>query len=83
MFKVQKKDGSLQDYDKAKIISGLVRSSTTPEEAEKIVVEVEAWLPTVAVEGIVSSLDIRNKVLEILRTVNPTAVANFENYQRA
>lgn len=83
MFKVQKRDGSLQDYDRAKIISGLVRSSSTPEEAEKIVVEVETWLPTVAVEGIVSSLDIRSKVLEILRTVNPSAVENFENYQKA
>lgn len=83
MFKVQKKDGSLQDYDKAKIVSGIVRSGTTPQEAETIIVEVETWMPTVAVEGIVSSLAIREKVLELLRTVNPSAVANFENYQKA
>jgi transcriptional regulator NrdR family protein len=83
MYKVQKKDGSLQDFDKAKIISGIVRSGATPEEAEQIIVEVETWLPTVVVEEIVSSHAIREKVLETLRAINPTAVSNFENYQKA
>jgi transcriptional regulator NrdR family protein len=82
MFKVQKKDGRLEDFDRNKIISGLVKSGTTPPEAEDITSQVEAWLPTVAVGGTVKTLDIREKVLELLRLADPTAADNFENYQK-
>lgn len=83
MFKVQKKDGSMQDFDRAKVVSGAVKAGATPEEAENVATQVEAWLPTVAVDGVVNSMDIRSKGLEILQTVNPTAAAAYETYQKA
>jgi len=82
MFKVQKKDGSLQDFDRGKIINGVLRSGATAEEAEKVAAAIDVWLPTTAVEGTVKFFDLRSKVLEVLRTINPTAAASFEIYQK-
>lgn len=83
MFRVQKKDGTLEDFDKGKITSGVVKAGGSEEDAEKILAGIEAWLPTSAVNGVVKSVDIREKGLEILREVNPAAAANFESYKKA
>ena len=82
MYKVQKKDGSLEDFDRTKITGSLVKAGATVEEAEKVAVEVDAWLPTVAVDGVVNSLDIRIKGLDVLKMVNPEIAAKFEGYQK-
>lgn len=82
MYKVQKKNGSLEDFDRGKIVGGVMKAGGTAEDAEKVAVAIEAWLPTAAVNGIVSSMDIRTKGLEILGSVNPTVAASFESYQK-
>lgn len=82
MFQVRKKDGSVEDFDRNKIVNGVTRAGGTPEDAEKVASEIEAWLPTAAVEGVVSSSDIRVKGLEALRSVNPTVAASFEAYKK-
>ena len=83
MYKVQKKDGSLEDFDRNKILSGVVKSGASEEEAEGIAAQVEGWLTGAAVEGVVNTMDVRSKVLELLRLVNPTAADAFESYQKA
>jgi len=80
--KVQKKDGRLEDFDRNKIINGVVKSGATPQQAEEVVRQVEAWLTTAAVNGVVSSMAIRSRVLEVLRLLNSTAAASFEAYRK-
>lgn len=82
MFKVQKKDGQPEDFDRNKVLNGLIKSGVSSEEAEKITVQVEGWLPTIAVGGVIKTMDIRSKILELLRAVNPVAASSFENYQK-
>lgn len=82
MYKVQKKDGTLEDFSRNKLVSGVMRAGGTAEDAEKVAAAIEAWLPTAAINGIVSSADIRTKGLEVLRTVNPTVAASFESYAK-
>lgn len=82
MYKVQKKDGSLEDFDRTKIINGLVRAGATVEESEKVATEIDAWLPTSAVDNVVNSLDIRVKGLDLLKVVNPEIAAKFEDFQK-
>ena len=79
---VEKKDGQVEPFDRVKILNGLVRSGTTPEQAETVAVQVESWAPTVAVNNTVKSTDIRSKLLELLRGTNPAAAAAFEAYQK-
>jgi len=82
MYKVQKKDGSLEDFDRSKIVNGLTKAGATAEEAEKVAAEIDAWLPTAAADNVVNSLDIRVKGLDTLKTVNPEIAAKFEDYQK-
>jgi len=82
MYKVQKKDGSLEDFDRNKIVNGVLNAGGSAEEAEKVASEIEAWLPAGAVNGVVRSLDIRTKGLEVFRGLNPTAAATFESYKK-
>lgn len=83
MYKVQKKDGNLEDFDRSKITNGLVKAGASEEEAEKVASEIEAWLPTAAVDNVVNSLDIRVKGLDALKTVNPEVAAKFEDYKKS
>ena len=80
--KVQKKDGQLEDFDRSKVSSGIVKSGTAPEEANNIVVQVEAWAQSAAVDGVINSSVIRGKVLELLQTANPVAAAKFEAFKK-
>ncbi len=82
MYKVQKKNGVLEDFDRSKIINGLVKAGASEEEAEKVATEIDAWLPTAAVDNVINSIDIRLKGLEILKVVNPDVAAQFESFQK-
>ena len=82
MYKVQKKDGVLEDFDRGKIISGLVKAGASAEEAEKVALEIDTWLPTAAVDNVVNSLDIRVKGLSILKMINPQIAEKFDDYQK-
>lgn len=82
MYKVQKKDGRLEDFDRSKIVNGVTKAGCTPEEGERVALEIETWLPTVAVDGVVKSTDLRTKGLEVLRTVNPAVATAYESYQK-
>lgn len=81
-IKVQKKDGQIETFEIAKVKDSAAKAGASPEEAEKIAAEVQAWAGSVASQGPVKSADIRAKVLEVLRTVNPTAAGKFEGYQK-
>ncbi|OGM11009.1 hypothetical protein A2Z22_04055 [Candidatus Woesebacteria bacterium RBG_16_34_12] len=82
MYKVQKKDGAEEDFDRNKIISGVMGAGGSAEDAEKVATEVETWLPGVAVDNVVNSSDIRTKGLEVLKNVNPEVAAKFESYKK-
>lgn len=80
--KVKKKDGILEDFNRSKIVNGLLKSGVTAQEAENIAGQVETWAQTAAVDGVVETLAVRGEVLRLLRTANPGAAANFEAYKK-
>lgn len=82
MYKVQKKNGTLEEFNKNKILNGLVKAGASMEDAQKILEGIEAWLPKTQVNGIVKSADIRTKGLEILEVVNPDVAKGFRSYQK-
>ena len=82
LYKVQKKDGTLEEFDKNKILNGVVSAGASSEDAQKILEGIEAWLPKAAVNGVVKSVDIRTKGLEILDIVNPEVAKGFRSYQK-
>jgi transcriptional regulator NrdR family protein len=76
MYKVKKNDGMAEDFDKNKILSGCMKSGATVVEAEQVATGVETWLPTVATNGVVASMDIKLKVIELLKGINPSVESN-------
>lgn len=81
-MKVQKRDGRLEDFNRNKILGGIIKSGATPDQAEMITKQVEGWAPGAVVDGVIKSDEIRTKVLGVLLTVNPKAAANFEAYKK-
>jgi transcriptional regulator NrdR family protein len=81
-IKVEKKDGRLEDFDRNKVSQGVLKSGASPAEAENIAAQIEAWVKNAAVGGVIKSGDIRIKVLELLRSVNPKVATNFEAYKK-
>ena len=82
MYKVQKKDGTLEDFDKQKIVNGVMKAGASQEDGQKIADAIEAWLPEAAKDNVVNSMDIRTKGLEVLKSVNPKVAAQFESYKK-
>ncbi len=82
MYKVLKKDGSVQDFEWKKVISGVISSGATQEEADKVAEGVELWLSTVAEDGMIKSYDLHMKVIETLKSVNADAAVKFEGYKK-
>lgn len=82
MIQVQKKDGSIEDFDSEKIVSGLLNAGMIDEEAEDLAGEVENWIAENGKEQI-TSLEIKNKVLEFLKETNPEIVEVFNSYQKS
>jgi len=81
--KIQKKDGRLEDFDRNKVLMGAIKSGASGEEAENVAKQVEAWVETAAVNGVMNSSEVRSKVLEILRSVNPGVAVSFESHKKS
>ena len=79
-IKVEKKDGRLENFDRNKVSSGIVKSGASATEAESIANQIGTWVQSAAVGGVVKSSVIKTKVLELLRSVNPAWAVTFEAY---
>ena len=82
MFKVQKRDGRFENFERSKVLIGALKSGASNSEAEKLVAKVESLLPTIAINGVVKSQAIRSKILELLKTINPKVGSSFEFYRK-
>ena len=80
--KVQKKDGSLEDFNRNKVLNGIIKSGALPEVSESVTTQVEQWAKMSASNGVVTSLDIRGKVLEFLRQQDADSATRYESYQK-
>lgn len=81
-MQVEKKDGSLEEFDRQKISRGVVAAGLDEEGAESLASGVEVWAGEAAGGDVISSLEVRDKVLELLREQDPEAAARFEEYKK-
>lgn len=75
-------DGRVEDFDRNKIVNGVIKSGAPQDQAESIAAQIETWAQGAATDGIIKARDIRNKVLEALRSLNPEAASSFETYKK-
>ena len=81
MMNVQKKDGSMEPFDRNKIVMAVTSAGATTQEAAEVASGVEDWMPMAIALGTVSTNQIRGKVIELLKQLNPTANAVYEVYK--
>lgn len=79
-LKVQKKGGKVEPFDRGKVLASVMRAGGTQEQSEQVTAGVESWAKSSGPE--VSALDIRSKVLELLRPLNPQAADAYESYKK-
>ena len=81
MFKVRKDCGEIEDYDTKKLMVSIIRGLATPDEALKVTTIIETWLVSKNSE-IIDSSEIRAKVVEELKKLNPDAAHAYEVYRK-
>ena len=82
-MQVQKKDGRLEEFDRSKLKQSILAAGAKESEAESTTAQVEAWAPSMAINDAVHSQVVRAKVIELLKTANPTATKTYEEYQKS
>ena len=81
-IQVQKRDGSLQPFDKNKIVLGLAHAGVLVSEANEIADQVETWAQESAQDGAVKSVDIRDYILDLLQQRDETAAGQYAEYKK-
>ena len=82
MVKVEKKDGNAEDFEKKKLLLSLIRAGAPPDQAERILLNIEAWLNSQEQE-IIKSSEIRMRVANILKRINPEAARSYKMYRKS
>lgn len=79
---VIKKDGSKELFDRAKLLSGILKATQKrPVDAEKIVAEIESELYS-SLDREISSVDIGEMAMEKLKTADEVAYVRFASVYR-
>lgn len=80
-LQVIKRDGTAEEFDQEKIIKVVVASGLTQIEGERLAEKIAEWAKSQSSDK-VTSLVLRDKVLEELQEVNPYAANLFSWYQK-
>ena len=78
-LKVEKKDGSMVAFELDKVKTSVMNAGADPNQADQVTQEVANWVRSEA-SGVVKTSDIRMKVIELLKGLNPDAAKSYESY---
>ncbi len=81
-FKVQKRNGSIEDYDSNKILRVVIAAGLTQNEAEKLVKLVNDWLKGKS-EPQITSVQIRDRIIVEIQKINKNAANKFIWYEKS
>ena len=80
-IKIKKRDGSLEDFDQTKIARVVIAAGLTHEQGQRLAAEITNWAQTNSNSSI-TSLQIRDKVIEELQKLNPNAADLYTWYEK-
>lgn len=83
VIKVQKKDGTFQDWDKNKVLNSVAQVGLSPVETDAVSSLIESWVIKNATGDVIRSEDVKAKVIELLTVINPSASQAFAAYKKA
>jgi len=80
-MKIKKRGGDLQDFDRMKIYHSVLAAGAFQEEANAIADQVQSWARGLE-ENTLSTMEIKEKIIELLGKSNPVAAQNYQNYRK-
>jgi transcriptional regulator NrdR family protein len=81
MISVRKRDGRVEAWSNDKLITSIGKSGVDIEMAEKVSGKIESWANEES-SGVISSSEIRDKVIEELKLVDEAASDNYQVYKK-
>lgn len=81
-FQVRKRGGTLEPWNVDKVINSVTVAGVSTKEAEAIGALIEAWAERVAVNGIISSIKTKDRLIEILNVVDLTAANTYRAFKK-
>jgi transcriptional regulator NrdR family protein len=81
-IKVKKRDGNVEEWSYDKILNSIGKSMIPLKKAETVASSVEKWVKETGGKNVVSSTEIRDKIIEILKEVDPVAADNYQVYKK-
>ncbi|MEA2020376.1 MAG: ATP cone domain-containing protein [Patescibacteria group bacterium] len=80
MVKIRKKDNSLEDFDREKLRRSVLAAGLSKENANDVTNQIETWVQQS--EDVVSTAQIRSKVINFMESKNPEAAKNYKSYKK-
>lgn len=81
-LKVRKRDGKVENWNYDKILASIGKSMVPLKKAEAVASSVEKWVEKSAGKGVVSSNEIRDKIIEVLKEIDTVAAENYQVYKK-
>lgn len=82
LLQVQKREGGIEDWSSDKLITSMTKAGLQLEEANHVAALVEAWALKAAQNNIIAWNQLRDKVFEFLRVVDPVVASAYESYKK-
>jgi len=82
-IKVKKRDGKVETWDYDKVLASIGKSMVPLKKAEAVATAVEKWMNEQKGKVAVESTEIRDKVIEVLKEVDPVAADNYQVYKKS
>lgn len=81
-LKVEKKGGEIEDWSYDKVLLSIGKSMIPLKKAEELARQVEKWANSKAKEGVISSEELREKVIEVLKENDSVAAESYRLYKK-
>jgi hypothetical protein len=81
-FKIRKRGGGFEPWNIEKTINSVAVAGTSMKMSEAIGKLIEAWAEKTAQDGVISSLQVRDKVVEVLTTVDEMAAEAYKAFKK-
>ena len=81
-LKVEKRDTSLEDFYYDKLLASISKTGLDIKKAEEVANDIVSWAQANAVNGIVTSVELRDAVTKRLLNDYPAEAENYSVYKK-
>ncbi len=79
-IQVKKKDGQLEDFNFLKIYRSVMAAGLPEDRANTVTNQVQDWAESMG--DVVSTMEIKAKVIELLGDIDPDVAQNYKTYKK-